>query len=186
MTKKDHDDEQKLDVDNQADDQQNNQSSAQGSQIDLTALELEIASLKEALSVAEDKTKRAEAELVNFKNRMEKEKIEFVKFASKKTILEFLTVLDTFQLALNFVPEDLKENAWVMGMQQVLRQFDMTLESLGVKRMKTVGEKIDYTRHEVLAIVDGEEDIIVREVQAGYTLQEALLRAAKVEVGKGD
>lgn len=181
MTKKSTNDDQKI----EGTDEQTSQGSVQNPQTDTNALELEIASLKEALSVAEDKSKRAEAELVNFRARMEKEKIEFVKFASKKTVLEFLTVLDTFQLALNFVPEELQNNSWVLGMQQVLRQFDMTLESLGVKRMKTVGEKIDYTRHEVLAIVDGEEDIIVREVQAGYMLQDALLRAAKVEVGKG-
>ena len=149
------------------------------------ATEKEEITSNEQLKDMEDKMKRAQAELVNFRQRMEKEKADFVKYAAKNTLQELLPVLDHLTLALQHIPEELKENNWVVGITHIEKQFLSALENIGVQKIKTVGEKINYDMHEAIAEKEGEKGIITKEIMPGYVLHGMVLRAAKVEVGKG-
>jgi len=133
----------------------------------------------------EDALKRSQAEMVNFRQRTEKDKEDFKKYATKSVILEILPVLDTFQMAINHTPEGIKNDNWVVGVCHIKSQFEQSLEQVGVKHILTVGKKIDYDLHEAVAQVEGEKDIIVKELFAGYSLNGVVIRTAKVEVGKG-
>ena len=140
----------------------------------------------EIIAELQDQLLRSQAELVNFKQRMQKEKIEHSKYAAKKTVMAILPVLDTFTMATNHMPENLKEDNWAMGVQHILTQFLSILETLGVKKIETIGQPVNFSRHEAIQMVAGEKDVVIQEIQAGYSLHGAVLRAAKVQVGSGE
>jgi molecular chaperone GrpE len=140
----------------------------------------------EIIAELQDQLLRSQAELVNFKQRMQKEKIEHAKYAAKKTIMEIIPVLDTFTMAANHMPENLKEDNWAMGVQHILTQFLTILETLGVKKIETTGKPVDFSQHEAIQMVPGEKDLVIQEIQAGYALHGVVLRAAKVQVGSGE
>ena len=52
--------------------------------------------------------------------------------------------------------------------------------------METVGEKFDHNLHEAIATAQGEKDLIINELEAGYIMGDYVLRHAKVQVGNGE
>ncbi len=77
------------------------------------------------------------------------------------------------------LPDHEKKNAWVIGVEHVLRQFKELLNSKGVEEIKTIGQKFD---HNLMEALEGDGDIVVKEVSPGYTLNGKLFKAAKVIV----
>lgn len=132
-----------------------------------------------------ESAKRAMADLQNFKRRMEEEKRQFAKYASANVFLEILPVFDSFERAAQHLPDDLKDNDWVKGIQGIIKQFEQIMEKFSIKKMKALGEKFDPERHEAVASGEGEKDIITEELEAGYMMDEYVLRPAKVKVGDG-
>lgn len=131
-------------------------------------------------------TKRALADLENFRRRSEQEKAEFARFANAKLFSELLPVLDNFERAMKHTPEDLKNNEWVKGITHIEKQLLETLQKLGLKKMPlAVGEKLDPARHEALLEGPGEKGAVVEELEAGYLLHNRVLKPARVKVGKG-
>jgi molecular chaperone GrpE len=132
-----------------------------------------------------DSTKRAMADLQNFKKRMEEDKKQFAKFASANVFLEILPVFDSFERAQQHVPDELKDNEWVKGIEGIIKQFEQIMDKFNIKKMKSVGEKFDPNRHEAVASEEGEKDVVLEELEAGYMMDDYVLRAAKVKVGSG-
>lgn len=133
-----------------------------------------------------DSAKRAMADLQNFKKRMEEEKRQFAKFASANVFIEILPVFDSFERAANHLPEELEDNEWVKGIEGIIKQFEQIMDKFNIKKMKTEGEKFDPEKHEAVASEKGEKDIILEELEAGYMMDEYVLRPAKVKVGSGE
>ncbi len=99
-------------------------------------------------------------------------------------VCDLLPVIDNFERALKHVPEDLEENDYIKGVQGVVKQFEKTSADLGVERIKTVGEHFDPHLHEAVSMEegDGTEEIVSEELQAGYRLDDNVLRHAMVRV----
>lgn len=128
---------------------------------------------------------RAAADLQNFRRRTEEERNSLGAFANANLILEILPIVDNFERAIEHKPEDLSGD-WVDGILQIYEQFKTNLEKQGVQEIKTIGEKCDPNRHEALLQVDGENDIIMQELEKGYLLNNKVIRPAKVAVGNGN
>ena len=130
-----------------------------------------------------DSLQRLQAEFENYKKRTEKEKGEFVKFAEKNLILDLLTVLDNFELALK--NKDNGEN-FSKGMEMIYAQLFDVLEKKGLKKINAVNRQFDPYVHEALMQEesDKEEGIILEVLQKGYLLNENVLRHSKVKVSK--
>jgi molecular chaperone GrpE len=130
---------------------------------------------------------RARADLINYKKE-EMERIgSFIKIAQEGLILEFLPILDNFDIAEKKIPNDLKENENVKGLLQIKQQILDFLRKKGVEEIKSVGEKFNPAYHEVVGEVDTDEfetGTIVEEVQKGYKINGRVLRPAKVKVAK--
>ena len=137
-----------------------------------------IAELTEALA-------RSMADLQNFKRRNEEEKAGFVKFANTELLKALIPIFDNFDRSADHLPEDLKGNEWAKGVVIIHDALNKTLEQLGVKRMPTVGERLDPNKHEALMAGPGEQDVIIEEFEAGYTFQDTTIKVAKVKVGDG-
>ncbi|MBU0577348.1 nucleotide exchange factor GrpE [Patescibacteria group bacterium] len=128
---------------------------------------------------------RAMADLQNFKRRTEEDQGRFVKFANAELLNILLPIINNFDRSAEHLPDNLKDNDWAKGVIQIHDELLKTLEKIGVKKIKTVGEKLDPNFHEGLMAGPGEKDIITEEFEPGYTYNDQVLKAAKVKVGDG-
>ncbi|MCK4592696.1 nucleotide exchange factor GrpE [Candidatus Parcubacteria bacterium] len=131
---------------------------------------------------------RAKADFVNYKKDQEKYLNEFRKYASEDMIVKLLPTIDSFQLAIDHLPKDLKNSDWAEGIICIKSQFDNFLKDVGVEEIKSVGEKFDPNLFESVGEEesDQEEGIIISEIQKGYKIYEKVIRPAKVKVAKKD
>jgi len=129
-------------------------------------------------------SKRLKADFINLKKENEEKMQKTREFANEMIIMQMLPVLDSMELALKHTPEELKENDWVKGILSVKSQLDGIFKNYGVKKIVSVGEKFDPNLHEAVSQEDSDkgEDIILEELQAGYTLKDKVIRPAKVKV----
>ncbi len=152
-----------------------------------------VASLKQSLIEARAKAQeylegwqRGQADFVNFKKRLEQDKIDAVKYANAGLILKILPVLDDFERAIGAVPLSMAKEAWVGGVNGIARKLESTLESSGLNRIKAQGEFFDPTQHEAAGCAPGPEGVVVRELERGYKLGDRVIRPARVMVGSGE
>lgn len=129
---------------------------------------------------------RERADAVNLRRRHE-DQIANLRVAAKASVMrDLLPVIDNFERALKHVPADLTENDYVKGIQGIVKQFEKTLEQLGVQKIKTVGEAFDPNLHEAVSMEDGDGDqeVVSEELQPGYLLGDEVLRHAMVRVSR--
>lgn len=128
------------------------------------------------------------AEFDNFRRRTIKEKAELILNGSEKAVQAVLPVADDMERALENGektddPQVLKE-----GMELIYQKFMKALESLGVKKIDTTDADFDVDFHEAIAMVPGMGDEksgkVLDCVQTGYTLNDKVIRHAKVAVGQ--
>ena len=165
------------DADSQTD---NTDNAAESEEVDpLTKTQQEVEELKKQLLY---KT----AEFENYRKRTLKEKAELILNGGEKTIAAILPVLDDFERAIADKSEDPK--AIKEGVQMIFNKFNKTLEGLGVKKIETADKDFDVDFHEAIAMVPGMGDDkkgkVIDCVQTGYTLNDKVIRHAKVAVGQ--
>lgn len=149
-------------------------------------LEEQLEAAKKEVEVLKDKYLRSVAEFDNFRKRIIKEKAELVLNGSEKAVCAVLPILDDFERALANNTDDAK--AIKDGMQLIFNKFNKVLESLGVKKIDTDNKDFDVDYHEAVAMVPGMGDDkkgkVLDCVQTGYTLNDKVIRHAKVAVGQ--
>lgn len=134
----------------------------------------------------EEKYLRACADLENFRKKVERDKIEFAKFAGENILTALLPVLENFKRASTHRPENLAENEWADGIAAIEKQFESTLDELGLRKINAkIEDDFDANRHEVIATGAGESGKILEVVEDGFELNGKILRAAKVRAGDG-
>ncbi len=133
----------------------------------------------------EEKYLRALAETENFRKKVERDKSEFAKLANENALVALLPVLDNFKRASEHLPADLENDEWAKGIAGIEKQFEQTLESLGLQRIAVkAGDACDALKHEAIATGNGENGKILEVLEEGYELNGKILRAAKVRVGR--
>lgn len=144
---------------------------------EIEQLQQQVAELTEALQ-------RERADAMNLRRRHEEQTASLRTVVKANVVRELLPVIDNFERALKHVPEDLKDNDYIKGVQGVVRQFEKTLQDMGVERIKTVGEPFDPTYHEAVSMEegDGDQETVSEELQAGYKLGTDVIRHAMVRV----
>ncbi len=130
--------------------------------------------------------RRAKADFLNYKKDQEKFLGEFRKYANEDVIIKLLPTIDSFNLAIEHLPEDLKNNDWAKGIMCIKSQFDNFLKDAGVEEIKSIDEKFDPSSFESVGEEesDKEEGTIIAEVQKGYKMFGKVIRAGKVKVAK--
>ena len=170
-------DNKSAEADNKTEDTDNK---AENTEVDpLTKAQQEVEELKKTLLY---KT----AEFENYRKRTLKEKADLILNGGEKTISAILPILDDFERALADKSEDPK--AIKEGVQMIFNKFVKTLEGLGVKKIETADKDFDVDFHEAIAMVPGMGDNkkgkVIDCVQTGYTLNDKVIRHAKVAVGQ--
>lgn len=135
----------------------------------------------------EDKYKRLLAEFDNFRKRSEKESAMMIDIGASMILTKILPIVDNFERAINSIPEDLKDNSFVDGVDKIYKQMLKTFEELGVKPIEAVGKPFDANLHNAVMTdenAEGEVDTVVEEMQKGWTYKDQVLRHSMVKVKK--
>jgi molecular chaperone GrpE len=134
-----------------------------------------------------ERLKRCQADFENYKKRQAENMKDFVKYAAENIILEIIPVLDNFHASTDHVPEDQKENSWVVGIMYIQKQLEKVLSDNGAEEITVkAGDKFDPKIHE--AVHSEEEDgkepknKIAKVVLKGYRMGDKIIRPARVVV----
>ncbi len=139
----------------------------------------------EQIEELNDKLRRQMAEFDNFRKRTEKEKSQMYDMGAKSIVEKFLPVIDNFERGLAAVPEDAKEDAFVVGMDKVYKQMLTELESIGVTPIEAVGQEFNPDLHNAVMQVESgeyESGVVAQELQKGYKYKDSVVRHSMVAV----
>jgi len=127
-----------------------------------------------------DGWQRAKADLINFRQRQEKQMEEWKKMINEGLILELLPVLDTLDSAIANSQE--KEDY-----KLVKKQLENVLKRHGLEKIACQETKFNPNLHEIVEQEDGEEDSeIIEEISCGYKLNGKVIRTSKVKIIKSN
>jgi len=133
-----------------------------------------------------DRLLRKQAEFDNYKKRVEKERSEYIQFASAELIRELLNAMDSFDLAIhNASSNSVANENLIRGLDLIYKQFQDTLARFGVKPIEARGQVFDPNLHQAVSTIptgDVAENTVVDELRKGYMLNGRLLRPVMVSV----
>lgn len=141
----------------------------------------------EQLQELEDKHVRLRAEFDNFVKRTAREKFQLASYGGESVVLAILPILDDLQRSIDHARQAKDDGAGALltGVEMVQEKFDQALESEGVRRMDTVGQKFDPQLHNAMLrrpSEDHEAGTVIEEYERGYTYRDKVIRHAKVVV----
>ncbi len=134
----------------------------------------------------ENSLKRLQADFENTLKRSQKEKEDYSKVAVARVLVKFVDIVDDLDRALNIL-EKSQDGEVKTGIKMVHSRFHKILSDEGIKSFDSSGKKVDPFMHEVIEMVSHEtpEGTVVEELQKGYSMNDKVLRTAKVRVSKG-
>ena len=139
-------------------------------------------------AVLHDRLLRLQADFDNYRKRMDREKKDWIAFASEKLVLELLPVLDHFELGLADSEKNGAPAAFTDGFKLICNQLRAAIEKAGVQAIDAHGTVFDPNLHEAITHMpsnDVPEGHVAVQTRRGYKLGEKLLRAAQVVVSSG-
>ncbi len=144
-------------------------------------------SAEELLAEEKDRYIRLYAEFENYKKRTSKEKMEFFQYANQEMMVSMLGVLDDFERALKEIAKN-GNPADLQGVELIYQKFKNKLTEKGLKTMEVkAGDSFDVDFHEAITQIPApSEDLkgkIVDVIETGYTLNDKVIRFAKVVTG---
>ena len=141
---------------------------------------------------AKDKMMRALADAENTRRRSIKDREDVAKYAVSSFAKDLLDFSDNFHRALAAIPPEMHEDPRIASIIDGLEAMDTNLlksfEKHGIKKIEPIGEPFNPNFHEVMfeAPTPGQPaGLVIQVIEAGYVLNDRLLRAAKVGISKG-
>ena len=151
-------------------------------------LEKELEDARTVIEEQKDKYLRLSAEFDNYRKRTMKEKAELILNGGEKSISSILPVIDDFERAIKTMETAKDVKAVKEGVELIYNKFMATLAQNGVKVIETKDQPLDTDYHEAIAVVpapsEEQKGKILDCVQTGYTLNDKVIRHAKVAVGE--
>lgn len=150
--------------------------------------ESELQKIQQELAEQKDKFLRLSAEFDNYRKRTMKEKAELILNGGEKSITSILPVVDDLERALKNMETATDVEAVKEGVQLIYNKFMNVLGQNGVKVIETQEQPLNTDYHEAIAVIPAPEEKkkgkILDCVQTGYTLNDKVIRHAKVVVGE--
>lgn len=131
--------------------------------------------------------KRALADYDNLRKFQSKEREEWMKTITAEVVVAFLPLYDYLQAAVAVPPQMEGVERWVDGIRHIGQQFLSIIGQFGVTKMEVVDQKFDSALHETVGTESNpskEEDVILKEMQAGFMLNGKVVRPAKVIINQ--
>lgn len=150
--------------------------------------EQELEKAHAALEEQKDKYLRLSAEFDNYRKRTMKEKAELILNGGEKTITSILPIVDDFERALKNMETATDVAAIREGVELIYNKFMSVLGQNGVKVIETKEQALNTDFHEAIAVIPAPQEELKGKildcVQTGYTLNDKVIRHAKVVVGE--
>jgi len=150
--------------------------------------------LKEALEQEKERAdeylnrlKYLQADFENYQKRVKREQEELVKRGNEQLIVKLLSVIDDLERAIEAAKSSSDKEGLVTGVEMVLKELQATLAEEGLSQIEAVGKPLDPELHEAIGTVETDqypENIIVRVLRKGYSLNGKVIRPSMVEVAK--
>ena len=151
-------------------------------------LQAQVDELTQQQEEMKDKYLRLSAEFDNYRKRTMKEKAELILNGSEKAFKAILPVIDDMERALATMQKATDVEAVKEGVELIYNKFIQILGQNGVQAMDTKEKELDTDYHDAIAIIDAPSEELKGKildcVETGYTLNDKVLRHAKVVVGK--
>ena len=151
-------------------------------------LQAQVDELTKEQEEMKDKYLRLSAEFDNYRKRTMKEKAELILNGSEKAFKAILPVVDDMERALATMQKATDVEAVKEGVELIYNKFIQILGQNGVQAMDTKEKELDTDYHDAIAIIDAPSEELKGKildcVETGYTLNDKVLRHAKVVVGK--
>lgn len=128
---------------------------------------------------------RTMADFDNYKKRIIKEKEMIYAEAVNNILSKFLPVLDGLENAVKYIRDNGGSKSVEEGIEMAIKQFEETLNNIGVEEIKALGEKFDPKYHYAVSHITGDEygeNEIIDELQRGYIINEKVIRHSMVKV----
>lgn len=176
-------------VENPADTMTEEAAAEQPEELDETAkLTAEIEELKAKIEKQQKDYLLLMADYDNFRKRTLKEKSDLLKYGGEACMKNILPVIDDFERGLQSVNESTDLDAVKEGMNLIYNKFQSYLAQNGVKEVPAVGETFDTEHHEAVTMFPAQtpeqKGKVIDCVQKGYSLNDKVIRFAKVVVGQ--
>ena len=130
---------------------------------------------------------RLKADFENTKKRLEKDKLEAIKFANERLLVEILPIVDNLDRAMASLSEGHNPEKVKEGLKIAQEELHEVLEQHGVQIVKSVGAEFDPKFHEAVGVVQApgtKDGTIMEEIQRGYLLNGRLLRPSRVRIAQ--
>ena len=151
-------------------------------------LEKELEDAQAVIEEQKDKYLRLSAEFDNYRKRTMKEKAELILNGGEKSISSILPVIDDFERAIKTMETAKDVKAVKEGVELIYNKFMAVMAQNGVKVIETKDQPLDTDYHEAIAVIpapsEEQKGKILACVQTGYTLNDKVIRHAKVVVGE--
>ena len=151
-------------------------------------LEKELEDAQAVIEEQKDKYLRLSAEFDNYRKRTMKEKAELILNGGEKSISSILPVIDDFERAIKTMETAKDVKAVKEGVELIYNKFMAVMAQNGVKVIETKDQPLDTDYHEAIAVIpapsEEQKGKILDCVQTGYTLNDKVIRHAKVVVGE--
>lgn len=151
-------------------------------------LEKELEDAQAVIEEQKDKYLRLSAEFDNYRRRTMKEKAELILNGGEKSISSILPVIDDFERAIKTMETAKDVKAVKEGVELIYNKFMAVMAQNGVKVIETKDQPLDTDYHEAIAVIpapsEEQKGKILDCVQTGYTLNDKVIRHAKVVVGE--
>ena len=151
-------------------------------------LQKQLDEANEKVASLEDKYLRQVAEFDNYRKRTIKEKAELIKNGGERAIESILPVLDDFERAIQNMSKDESTAEILTGVELIYNKFIGILKQNGLQKIETEGKDFDTDYHEAIAMIPAPDESLKGKVldcvQTGYTLNDKVIRHAKVAVGE--
>lgn len=148
----------------------------------------EVARLKEEVAKEKKEYLFLMAEFDNFRKRTLKEKSELIKNGGESAFKGLLPIVDDFERALKATENSDDASSIREGMELIYKKLKKYMEQNGVKEMDPEDKEFNADRHEAITAVpvpdESQKGKIIDTVEKGYTMNEKVLRHAKVVVGQ--
>ena len=147
----------------------------------------ELKARAEEAASARERMLRALADLENARKRLERDKKDYLRFATQELVSELLPVLDNFDRALKASAPPSGGDSYREGVEMIYRQLKSVLEKQGLKEISALGKPFDPFFHEAVQEEETDEHpegTVLDEIQKGYLFQGRLLRPTVVKVSR--
>lgn len=140
---------------------------------------------KDKLKEQQEQLLRLRADFENTKKRLERDKLDAIKFANEKLLIEILPIMDNLDRAMASIAQGHDLEMIKKGLLIAQSELHKVLEQNGVEVVKSQGLEFDPKLHEAVGTVNDpkmKEGVVGNEIQRGYKLNGRLIRPSLVQV----